>query len=80
MFSFPADLLTLDFLSDSGSTSMTDLQWSALIHGDESYGRNKGYYVLLDAFRDVFERGDEPQKLVNLILSGEDWNFLYSAL
>jgi tryptophanase len=72
MFSFPADLLTLDFLSDSGSTSMTDLQWAALIHGDESYGRNKGYYVLLDAFRDVFERGDKPEKLVNLILSGED--------
>ena len=72
MFSFPADLLTLDFLSDSGSTSMTDLQWAALFHGDESYGRNKGYYVLLDAFRDVFERGDNPEKLINLILSGED--------
>ncbi|QEE17245.2 tryptophanase [Promethearchaeum syntrophicum] len=72
MFSFPADLLTLDYLSDSGSTSMSDLQWAALLHGDESYGRNKGYYVLLDAFRDVFERGDKPEKLVNLILSGED--------
>ncbi|MHA1900903.1 MAG: tryptophanase, partial [Promethearchaeota archaeon] len=72
MFSFPADLLTLDYLSDSGSTSMTDLQWAALIHGDESYGRNKGYYALLDAFRDVFERGDAPKKIVNLILSGED--------
>ncbi|WP_371802922.1 tryptophanase [Candidatus Lokiarchaeum ossiferum] len=72
MFSFPADLLNLDYLSDSGSTSMTDLQWSALIHGDESYGRNKGYYVLLDAFRDVFERGDNPKKAINLVLSGED--------
>ncbi|MHA1482967.1 MAG: tryptophanase, partial [Candidatus Heimdallarchaeaceae archaeon] len=38
----------------------------------ESYGRNKGYYVLLDTFRDVFERGDNPQKKLNLILSGED--------
>jgi tryptophanase len=27
--------------------------------GDESYGRNKGYYVLLDTFRDIFERGGE---------------------
>ncbi|MFX0076391.1 MAG: tryptophanase [Candidatus Hermodarchaeota archaeon] len=71
MFSFPADMLVLDFLSDSGSSSMTDLQWASLFHGDESYGRNKGYYVLLDAIRDTFERGDEPQKAINLILSGE---------
>ncbi|MHA1729113.1 MAG: tryptophanase [Promethearchaeota archaeon] len=71
MFSFPADLLVLDFLSDSGTTSMTDLQWSALLHGDESYGRNKGYYVLLDAIRDTFERGDKPKRSINLILTGE---------
>ncbi|MFW6343190.1 MAG: tryptophanase [Sediminispirochaetaceae bacterium] len=70
MFSFPADLLVLDFLSDSGSTSMTDLQWAALFHGDESYGRNKGYYVLLDAIRDTFERGDSPREAIKLILSG----------
>lgn len=71
MFSFPADLLFVDFLSDSGSGTMTDLQWSALFHGDESYARNKGYYVLLDAVRDTFERGDKPKRNINLILSGE---------
>ena len=71
MFSFPADMLVLDFLSDSGSTSMTDIQWASLFHGDESYGRNKGYYVLLDAIRDTFERGNNPKKAINLILSGE---------
>ncbi|MFX1447900.1 MAG: tryptophanase [Promethearchaeota archaeon] len=71
MFSFPADMLILDFLSDSGSTSMTDLQWASLFHGDESYGRNKGYYVLLEAIRDTFERGNESKKAINLILSGE---------
>ena len=71
MFSFPADLLFVDFLSDSGSGTMTDYQWSALFHGDESYARNKGYYVLLDAVRDTFERGDNPKRPINLILSGE---------
>ncbi|MFX1573639.1 MAG: tryptophanase [Promethearchaeota archaeon] len=71
MFSFPADLLFLDFLSDSGSGTMTDFQWAALFHGDESYARNKGYYVLLDAIRDTFERGDNPKRAINLILSGE---------
>jgi len=48
-FAFPAGMLTVDMLSDSGTTAMTDLQWSAMFLGDESYGRNKGYYVLLDA-------------------------------
>jgi len=71
VFSFPADLLVLDFLSDSGTTAMTDLQWAALFHGDESYGRNKGYYVLLDTIRDVFERGDAPQRKMHRILSGD---------
>ena len=71
MFSFPADLVFVDFLSDSGSGTMTDLQWSALFHGDESYARNKGYYILLDAIRDTFERGDKPKRTIDLILCGE---------
>ncbi len=71
MFSFPADLIFVDFLSDSGSGTMTDFQWAALFHGDESYARNKGYYVLLEAIRDTFERGDNPKRSIDLILSGE---------
>ncbi|MFX1388435.1 MAG: tryptophanase [Promethearchaeota archaeon] len=71
MFSFPADLLFVDFLSDSGSGTMTDFQWASIFHGDESYARNKGYYVLLEAIRDTFERADKPKRSINLILSGE---------
>jgi len=66
-FAFPAGMLTIDMLSDSGTTAMTDVQWSAMFLGDESYGRNKGYYVLLDAFRDVFERGDNQKKIIDLV-------------
>ena len=68
-FAFPAGLLTIDMLSDSGTTAMTDVQWSSMFLGDESYGRNKGYYVLLDAFRDIFERGGEKnwKKSIDLI-------------
>jgi len=72
MFSFPADLLCLDFLSDSGTTSMTDRQWAAMFLGDEAYGRNRGYYLLLEAFRDIFERGDSPKNAINMILTGEE--------
>ncbi|MDD3367859.1 MAG: tryptophanase [Lachnospiraceae bacterium] len=68
-FAFPAGMLTVDMLSDSGTTAMTDVQWSAMFLGDESYGRNKGYYVLLDTFRDIFERGHEKnwKKIIDLV-------------
>ena len=66
-FAFPAGMLTVDMLSDSGTTAMTDVQWSAMFLGDESYGRNKGYYVRMDAFRDVFERGDDQKRAINLV-------------
>ncbi|MEA4892462.1 MAG: tryptophanase [Peptococcaceae bacterium] len=66
-FAFPAGMLTVDMLSDSGTTAMTDVQWSAMFLGDESYGRNKGYYVLLDALRDVFERGDSQKRIIDLV-------------
>ena len=80
-FAFPADLLILDFLSDSGVSGMTDLQWASLLLGDEYYGRNRGYYVLLDAVRDTFERGDHPARLINLIRTGEtDVNLLSQRL
>ena len=68
-FAFPAGMLTVDMLSDSGTTAMTDRQWSAMFLGDESYGRNTGYYVLLDTFRDIFERGGEKnwKKVIDLV-------------
>lgn len=66
-FAFPAGMLTVDLLSDSGTTAMTDVQWSAMFLGDEAYGRNKGYYVLLDALRDIFERGDNQKRILDLV-------------
>src|SRR5690242_19067844 len=70
IFAFPAGLVTCDFLSDSGTSAMTDVQWAAMFRGDESYGRNWGYYCLLDAFRDIFERGDDRQQLYHDMIAG----------
>ncbi|KAF5235644.1 hypothetical protein FANTH_11663 [Fusarium anthophilum] len=58
VFAFPAALVVADFLSDSGTGAMTANQWSAIMQGDESYGRNCGYYYFLEAVRDIFERGE----------------------
>ncbi len=68
-FAFPSGLLTIDMLSDSGTTAMTNTQWASLFLGDEAYGRNTGYYVLLDTFRDIFERGGEKnwKKTLDLV-------------
>ncbi|MBF0407989.1 MAG: tryptophanase [Candidatus Riflebacteria bacterium] len=70
-FAFPASMLVCDYLSDSGTSSMTDLQWAAMFRGDEAYGRNHGYFGILDTVRDIFERGDEPHKLINKIIVDE---------
>ena len=63
VFSFPAALVIADFLSDSGTAAMTSGQWSAIMQGDESYGRNDGYYYFLEALRDIFERGNDRLNL-----------------
>ena len=68
-FAFPSGMLTVDMLSDSGTTAMTNQQWATLFLGDEAYGRNTGYYVLLDTFRDIFERGGEKnwKKIIDYV-------------
>ncbi len=71
-FAFPSGLLSVDLLSDSGTTSMMDSQWAMMFYGDEAYGRNKGYYLLLDALRDVWERGDDQKRLLDLVKTGKD--------
>lgn len=40
------------------------------MRGDESYGRNWGYYCLLDAFRDVFERGNNQERAYQRVIAG----------
>ncbi|KAJ5018724.1 Tryptophanase [Colletotrichum sp. SAR 10_99] len=70
VFAFPAALLTCDYLSDSGTSAMTDVQWAAMLRGDESYGRNSGYYCLHEAFRDVFERGEDRRSVFKDVLAG----------
>jgi len=74
--SFPSSLLTCDFLSDGGCVAMFDVQWSALFRGDEAYGRNHGYFAVLDAVRDIFQPKctDKPRSdtLIKKIIVDDD--------
>lgn len=58
VFYFPAELISgCDLLSDSGTTTMTTEQWAALQLGDESYGSNKGYFLLMQRIGELFGEG-----------------------
>jgi len=54
-FSFPATMLIVDYLSDSGSTAMTDTQWASIVRGDEAVGGHMGFFALAHAIRDTFD-------------------------
>jgi len=73
-YSFPSSLLTCDFLSDGGCVAMYDTQWAALFRGDEAYGRNHGYFAVLDAVRDIFQPklDEKPRALIKKIIVDED--------
>jgi tryptophanase len=55
IFMFPsAQIPGCDLLSDSGTSTMTMEQWSAMLLGDEAYGSNEGYFELLDQIEATF--------------------------
>lgn len=73
VFFFPSEMITGgDFLSDSGTTTMTNKQWAALHLADEAYGSNKGYFLLRKSILDTF--GD---KFFNLPETGRPNAFIF---
>jgi len=54
VFNIPAERVFIDLLTDSGTSAMSDNQWSGIMIGDESYAGARNFFHFESAVRNIF--------------------------
>ena len=78
LFNLPADKVTIDLLTDSGTGAMSVEQWAAMFRGDESYAGATSFFHLEKVVRELtgfpfvlpVHQGRAAEKLLFAVLGG----------
>ena len=54
LFNLPSERVFIDLITDSGTGSMSDRQWAAMMMGDESYAGASSFYTLKNEVKKIF--------------------------
>ena len=56
LFMVPAEAVTFDFLTDSGTTAMSAAQWAAMMIADESYAGSRSFFRFEKVVKDLTKK------------------------